>query len=84
VEPEDTLITRQRLGKQVSEATDTQETIDEALGMMFSIRSVHSGYKEELVEKSQSSSQVPSEQLVERGLCKGGSEDGAMNSEVQC
>jgi hypothetical protein len=45
VEPEETSIARQRLGKQVSEATEA--TIEELLGTMLSIRSVQSGYKEE-------------------------------------
>jgi hypothetical protein len=47
VETEETSISRQRLDKHVSAATDTQATIGELLGMMFSIRSVQSGYKEE-------------------------------------
>jgi hypothetical protein len=38
---------RQRLGKQVSAATDMQAAIEELLGMMSSIRSVQCGYKEE-------------------------------------
>jgi hypothetical protein len=38
---------RKRFGKQVSAATDTQATIEELLGMMFSLRSVQSNYKEE-------------------------------------
>jgi hypothetical protein len=36
----------QRLGKQVSSATDMQAT-EKLLGTMFPIRSVQSGYKEE-------------------------------------
>jgi hypothetical protein len=63
VEPEESNIARQRLGKQVSEATDTQATIHTLLETMFSIRSVQNGYS--LVENRQSSSGVPSEQLVE-------------------
>jgi hypothetical protein len=47
MEPEVTSIARQRLGEQVSAATDTQATTEELLGTMFSIRSVQSGYKEE-------------------------------------
>jgi hypothetical protein len=47
VEPEETHIARQRLDKQISAATDTKATIEELLGMMFSIGSVPSGYKEE-------------------------------------
>jgi hypothetical protein len=39
-------IARQRLGKQVSAATHTQETIEELFGTMFCIRSVQRGYKE--------------------------------------
>jgi hypothetical protein len=40
-------IAKQRLGKQVSAATDTQAKIEELLGTMSSILSVQSGYKEE-------------------------------------
>lgn len=47
MEPEETSIARQRLGKQISAGTDTQATIEELFGTMFSIRSVQSGYKEE-------------------------------------
>jgi hypothetical protein len=47
MEPEDTIIRKQRLGKQVSAATDTQATIEELLGTMFYIRSVQSGGEEE-------------------------------------
>jgi hypothetical protein len=47
VEPEETSSARQKLGTQVSVATDTQALIEELSGMMFSIRSVQSGYKEE-------------------------------------
>jgi hypothetical protein len=39
-------IDRQRFGRQVSAATDTQATIRELLEKMFSIRSVQSNYKE--------------------------------------
>jgi hypothetical protein len=42
VAPEYTSIVRQRLGKQVSAATDRQATIEELLGMVFSVRSVRS------------------------------------------
>jgi hypothetical protein len=49
VEPEETSITRQGLGKKVSAAKDMQETIEELLGTMFRIRSVQSGYKEEFI-----------------------------------
>jgi hypothetical protein len=65
VEPEKTSIARQQLGKEVSAEMDTQVTIEKLLGTMFSVRFVQSGYKEELVEKSQSSSGVPTEQSVE-------------------
>jgi hypothetical protein len=65
VEPEETSIARQRLGKQVSAATDTQATIEELLGTIFSLLPVQSGYKEELVENRHSSSGVPSERLIE-------------------
>jgi hypothetical protein len=47
VEPEETSVARQRLGKQVSAATDKQATLEELLGMMFSIWSVQNGYEEE-------------------------------------
>jgi hypothetical protein len=47
VEPEETSIATQRLGKQVSAANGTQATIEELLGTMSSIRSVLSAYKEE-------------------------------------
>jgi hypothetical protein len=47
VEPEETSIARQRLGKQVSAATDMQATIEKLLGMVFSIKSKQSGCKEE-------------------------------------
>jgi hypothetical protein len=49
VVPEETSITRQRFGKQVSAATDMQATTEELLGI-FSIRSMQSGYKEEFSE----------------------------------
>jgi hypothetical protein len=44
VESEETSIARQRLGKQISVATDTQATIEELFGK-FSARSMQSGYK---------------------------------------
>jgi hypothetical protein len=47
VEPEETPFARQRLGKRVSTATDTQVTTEELLETVFSIRPVQSGYKEE-------------------------------------
>jgi hypothetical protein len=47
MEPEETSITRQRLGKHVSAATETQATSEELLGTMFSVRSVQNGYKED-------------------------------------
>jgi hypothetical protein len=36
---------RQRLGKQVSMATDKQATIEKLLGTMFSVRSMENSYK---------------------------------------
>jgi hypothetical protein len=45
MEPEETFIGRQRLGKQVSAALEKQAAIEELFGTMFSIRSVQSGYK---------------------------------------
>jgi hypothetical protein len=59
VEPEETSTTRQRLGKQVTAATDTEATIEELLGTMFS------------VENRQSSSGVPSEQSIESWALQG-------------
>jgi hypothetical protein len=46
VKSEEMSIAKQRLGKQVCAATDTQVTIEELFGRMFSIRSAQSGYKE--------------------------------------
>jgi hypothetical protein len=48
VELEETFIAGQRLGKQFSAKMDTQATIEELLGTMFSIWSAESAYKEEL------------------------------------
>jgi hypothetical protein len=45
MEPEETSLARQRFGKQVSAATDTQATLEELLGTKFSVRSVKSDYK---------------------------------------
>jgi hypothetical protein len=45
VEPKETSIARQRLGKQVFTETDTQATIRKFLGTIFSVRSVRSGNK---------------------------------------
>jgi hypothetical protein len=45
VEPEETSIASQRLGKHVPAATNMQATLDVLLETMFSIRSVQSGYK---------------------------------------
>jgi hypothetical protein len=45
VQPEEMSTARQRLGKQVSVTMGMQATIEELLGIMFSIRSVQSGYK---------------------------------------
>jgi hypothetical protein len=47
VASEEASIARQRLGKQVPAATDTQAAIEEFLGKTFSLQSVQSGYKEE-------------------------------------
>jgi hypothetical protein len=47
VEPEGMSIARQRLCKQVSTATDMQATLEKLFGIMFSIPSMQSGYKEE-------------------------------------
>jgi hypothetical protein len=47
VEPEETSVDRQRLGKQASAATDTQASIEELLGTIFSIQAMQSVYKEE-------------------------------------
>jgi hypothetical protein len=45
VGPEETFTARQRLGEEVSAATDTQATIDELFRTMFSILSAQSCYK---------------------------------------
>jgi hypothetical protein len=66
MEPEEATIARQRLGKQVSEATDTEATIEELLGTMFSIRSVESGNK----------------QKVQLRIAVGGDEKGSLKSET--
>jgi hypothetical protein len=47
VEPEDKSIPRQRFGKQVYAATDTQATIEKSLGTMFYLWSMHSAFKED-------------------------------------
>jgi hypothetical protein len=54
VEPEETDIAMQQLGKQDSAPTNTQATTEELLGMMFSLRSMQSGHKVELVTWSSS------------------------------
>jgi hypothetical protein len=82
VEPEKTSITRQRLGKQVPAATDTQATAEELLEMMFPIRSVQSGYKEELSWESAVAFPSSKWAVSRVGLCKGGREDGAVSSGV--
>jgi hypothetical protein len=48
VKPEKTSTAKQRLGKQVFATTDTQATVAELLGTMFSMRTVQSGYNEEI------------------------------------
>jgi hypothetical protein len=45
MEPEDTSIARQRLGKEVSTATDTQATVEDLLGTVFSVQPSQSGFK---------------------------------------
>jgi hypothetical protein len=47
VEPEYTFIARQRLGKQIFVAKNGQATIEELLGTVYPIRSVHIDYEEE-------------------------------------
>jgi hypothetical protein len=47
VEPGKRSIAKQRLDKQVSAAKDTQATTEELMEVMFSVRSMQSGYKEE-------------------------------------
>jgi hypothetical protein len=42
---DETSTARQQLGTQVSTATNMQVTIEELLGMMFSVRSMLSGHK---------------------------------------
>jgi hypothetical protein len=53
-------------------SVNTPTKIVVLLGTVFYIRFVQSGYKEELVENRQSSSGVPSEQLVESWDLQGG------------
>jgi hypothetical protein len=60
-----TSIARQWPGKQVSAATDTQATIEKLLETMFRVRSLQNGLKKSSLENRQSSSGVPSEQLVD-------------------
>jgi hypothetical protein len=55
VEPGETSIAKQRLGKQVSATTDTQAKLEELFGTKFSIPSVQSGYKEEFSRESEES-----------------------------
>jgi hypothetical protein len=45
VEPDETFIARQWLGKHVSATTIAQATMEVLLGAMFSIRSVQNDYK---------------------------------------
>jgi hypothetical protein len=45
VEPEETFISRQRLGKQVSAATDTKAAIEKFWGTKFPVWSMRSGNK---------------------------------------
>jgi hypothetical protein len=52
VKPEETPIAKQRLGKQVSAAKDTQTTAEELLGTIFSVGSIQSGYEEEFSRES--------------------------------
>jgi hypothetical protein len=47
VEPLQTSVPKQRLGKQFSAATDKKTAIEELLGTIISIRSIKSGHKEE-------------------------------------
>lgn len=49
VEPEDTSIARQRLGKGDSATTDTQATLEELLGTVFSVWPAQNGFKEEFI-----------------------------------
>jgi hypothetical protein len=59
VEPEETSIAGQRLGIEVSVATDMQATTEELLGMMFYVQSMQSGNKRrELVNWCSVGSQV--------------------------
>jgi hypothetical protein len=75
VEPEDMFIARQRLGKQVSAATDTQPNIEELLGTTFSVRFVPRGYRKCKEDRlSQLSFETPACQDVSLGVEK--SKDG--------
>jgi hypothetical protein len=73
VEPEGTYIARQGLGKHTPTETNTQATIEEPvskqrilLETVFSVRSVQSGYEEELVEFRGVS--LPGYELGSRGI----------------
>jgi hypothetical protein len=50
VDPEETLIARQRLGEHIRAATNTQATVEVLLEMMFSIRSVQSDYNRRVLK----------------------------------
>lgn len=54
MQPEETSIARQRLGKKVSEATDMHATIEAMLKTVFSTRSEQMGYKENNLSKNSS------------------------------
>jgi hypothetical protein len=57
----ETSIARKRFCKQISAATDTQATIQELLGTMFSVRSLQSGYKRRELVKWRFSARVEAE-----------------------
>jgi hypothetical protein len=59
VESEETSIARQRFGKQVSSATDTQATTEELLGTTFSVRSMQYGYKKKGASELECSGSTP-------------------------
>jgi hypothetical protein len=65
VEPNKTLIAKQRIGKQVSAATDTQATVEEFLERCFLFGPYKVVTEKSSVENNQSSFGVTSEQLVE-------------------
>jgi hypothetical protein len=77
VEPEETSIIRQRLGKLVSAATDKQATLD-FWKRYFLCSPSKEVIKKSSLENRQSNSRVPSEQLVESWALQGEAEKMAL------